>query len=296
MPLDVRPAGLRLRLGVSGHSHAHPHHLRLQASLGVPLQFPAGWALIEHPRHGAMLFDCGYGAAARTAMQRGLRRIYRHVVGACCAPQADPSRVLAGCGLRPEDVRHVVLSHFHPDHVGGLREFASARCIAHADAWKQVREGNRLNHLHAQIWRELLPADLDMRMRLLHPSAQRPLSGALAAFGGGWDLFDDGSVVAFELPGHAAGQLGLALDIEGERVLLVADAFWRREQLDDPRAPPWWTRLLAIRDGRSYVQTLRILRVFRDGNPDAWIIPAHCAATLEAWRSRHRGGVLGMPA
>lgn len=295
MSLEVRPAGLRLRLGVSGHSHAHPRHLRLDTSLGVPLRFPAGWALIEHPLHGAMLFDCGYGAAARTAMQRGLRRIYRLVVGACCAPLADPSQLLAAHGLRAEDVRHVVLSHFHPDHVGGLREFPAVPCIVHADAWKQVREGGRLDHLHAQIWRELLPVDFATRLRLLDPSTRRPLSGALAAFGGGWDLFDDGSVIAFELPGHAAGQLGLALDIEGERVLLVADAFWRREQLDDPRAPPWWTQLLAIRDGRGYVETLEALRLFRDANPDAWIIPAHCAATLDAWRRRHPHGVLEMP-
>ncbi len=181
----------------------------------------------------------------------------------------------------------MVLSHFHPDHVGGLREFPSARCIVHADAWGQVNQGGRLNHLHAQIWRELLPSDLGQRLRLLDASTRQPLAERLAAFGGGWDLFDDGSVIAFALPGHAAGQLGLALDCEGERILLVADAFWRREQLDDPRAPPWLTRVLAIRDGSSYVETLRKLRLFRDANPAAWIIPAHCAATLDAWRRRH---------
>ncbi|MEO6226948.1 MAG: MBL fold metallo-hydrolase [Thermomonas sp.] len=295
MPPDLRPTWLRLRLGVSGHSHAHPRHLGLDANLGVPLRFPAGWALIEHPRHGPILFDCGYGAAARTAMQRGLRSIYRRVVGACCQVQADPSRLLADHGISAAEVRTVVLSHFHPDHVGGLREFSAARCIVHHDAWKQVREGCWLGLLHAQIWRELLPADLEARLRVLDAQNQLPLPGALALFGKGWDLFDDGSVIAFELPGHAAGQLGLSLDIDGERVLLVADAFWRREQLDHPRAPPWWTRLLAIRNGRAYVRTLRTLRRFRDDNPDAWIIPAHCAGTLEAWRQRHPDGVLGMP-
>jgi glyoxylase-like metal-dependent hydrolase (beta-lactamase superfamily II) len=286
---------LRLCLGVSGHSLAHPRHLRLDASLGVRMWFPAGWTLIEHPRHGVVLFDCGYGAAARSAMQRGLRRIYRALVGACCTLHADPSRLLAARGLRAEDVRYVVLSHFHPDHVGGLGEFPSARCIVHAEAWRQVSEGGRLDHLHAQIWRELLPADLADRLRLLDATTQQPLAGALADFGGGWDLFDDGSMVAIELPGHAAGQLGLALDVEGERILLVADAFWRREQLDHPRALPWWTRLLAIRDGRRYADTLRRLRRFRDANPEAWIIPAHCAATLEAWRRRHPDGVLAVP-
>ena len=291
-PLQLRAGGLRLRLGVSGDSHADPRHLRLPASLGRPLRFPAGWALIEHPVHGALLFDCGYGAAARTAMQGGLRRIYRHAIGACCAPGADPSRLLASIGLRAEDVGHVVLSHFHPDHVGGLREFPAAACIAHADAWQQVRDGGRCNHLHSQIWRELLPSDLAARLRLLDGAGKSPLHGALAVFGHGWDLFDDGSLLAFELPGHAAGQIGLALDVGGRRVLLVADAFWRREQLDQLRAPHWWVRLLAIRDARAYDATLQRLRVFRNANPDAWIIPAHCAATLAEWQRAYPDGVL----
>ena len=283
---------VRLRLGVSGESRVHPGHLRLETALGVPMWFPAGWALIEHPLHGPILFDCGYGGAARTAMQSGLRRVYRHVVGACCQPQTDPGQLLAAHGIAVADVRTIVLSHFHPDHVGGLREFPAARCMAHVDAWRQVRDGGRFNHLHAQIWRELLPADFTARLQVLDDRMQVAMPGALAVFGNGWDLFGDGSVLAFSLPGHAAGQIGLALTSGGARILLVADAFWRREQLDDPRAPHWWVRLLAIRDPRAYANTLRLLRRFRHENPDAWIIPAHCAATLADWQCAYPEGVL----
>ena len=44
---------------------------------------PSGWALVELRDHGVILFDCGYGAPARTAMRRGIRRIYRYLPGAC---------------------------------------------------------------------------------------------------------------------------------------------------------------------------------------------------------------------
>jgi glyoxylase-like metal-dependent hydrolase (beta-lactamase superfamily II) len=226
-------------------------------------------------------------------MQSGWRWLYRKVIGACAPSHGDPSRLLAAHGFEADQGRSIVLSHFHPDHVGGLREFPAAQCIVHADAWRQVRDGGRFNHLHAQIWRELLPADFGARLRALEPSGQRALPGALAMFGDGWDLFDDGSVIAFPLPGHAAGQLGLALTIDGKCVLLVADAFWRREQLDDPRPPPWWVRLLAIADTSAYVDTLERLRRFRSAEPLAWIIPAHCAATLLDWQRAHPGGVIG---
>ncbi|MDQ3160268.1 MAG: MBL fold metallo-hydrolase [Pseudomonadota bacterium] len=278
---------------MSGHSFADPRHLRLPRALGQPMSFPAGWAVIQHPLHGIVLFDCGYGAAARTAMQRGLRRVYRSVIGACCLPGADPASVLAAANLSPADVRHVVLSHFHPDHVGGLREFPAAACFAHADAWRQVRDGGRLNHLHAQIWRELLPEDLGSRINLLESGCAVALQGAMAVFGHGWDLFGDGSLVAFPLPGHAEGQVGLALEVEGELVLLVADAFWRREQLEQVRAPHWWVRLLAIRDAKAYADTLRKLCWFRQERPDAWIIPSHCAATMVDWHRAHPAGLLG---
>ncbi|RNF86145.1 MBL fold metallo-hydrolase [Lysobacter psychrotolerans] len=322
-----------MALGVSGHSHADPRHLGLAAQ-GAPMRFPAGWALLQHPVHGAVLFDCGYGAAARTAMQRGLRRVYRQVIGACCEVHEDPARLLAARGLRAEDIALIVISHFHPDHVGGLREFGNARLVVHGDGWRQVRRGGFLRLLHAQIWRELLPADIEQRLQLLEPSQARALPDGLEAFGAGWDLFGDGSVHVLDLPGHALGQVGVAVCVDragdssaadpadrsgpgsaavqydgaGEaagatessradarastRVVLAADAFWRREQLGDARPLPWWTRLLAVHDSAAYEDTLSRLRAFRAACPDAWIIPAHCADTIAAWEHRHPASVL----
>lgn len=318
------PTSIRLALGISGHSHADPRHLGLAAQ-GAPMRFPAGWALLQHPVHGAVLFDCGYGAAARTAMQRGLRRVYRQVIGACCQVHEDPARLLAARGLRAEDITLIVISHFHPDHVGGLREFANARLVVHGDAWRQVCRGGFLRLLHAQIWRELLPADIEQRLQLLEPSQAQALPDGLDVFGAGWDLFGDGSVHVLDLPGHALGQVGVAVRVDGAtgparrasptsvaaecdgageagasgavacastRVVLAADAFWRREQLGDARPLPWWTRLLAVHDSVGYHDTLSRLRAFQATCPDAWIIPAHCADTIAAWEQRHPASVL----
>lgn len=285
-------ARVALSLGVSGHSCASPRHLGLGS--GPALRFPAGWALIEHPRHGAVLFDCGYGAAARAAMRRSLRRIYRHAIHACSAAHTDAASLLRQRGLRCEDIGTVVLSHFHPDHIGGLAPFANARFVVHAAAWRQVERGGWFGLLHAQIWKELLPADFVARLQLLDERGRRGLDGDLATLGGeGWDLFGDGSLFALPLPGHARGQIGLALRThDGERAILAADAFWRREQLDLGLDLPWLTRLLAMDDASVYRDTLRRLTRFRDTHPGAWLIPAHCAQTLAEWRRRHPSAVL----
>lgn len=279
---------LRLSLGVSGHSHAYPQLVGVGTLPRGRTAFPAGWTLIEHETQGWILFDCGYGACARTAMRSGLRWVYSQVVGVCCPAHGDASALLAARGIAASDISLVVISHFHPDHVGGLRAFSAARFVAHADAWRTMCRGP-LARLHAQVWRELLPDDFESRLQLLEAFGSVALEGDIASFGRGHDLLGDGSISVLPLPGHAAGQIGLALRVEGERVLLVADAFWRREQLDSPRSLPWITRLLATHRNADYERTITALRKFRDANPQAWIIPAHCAATFVDWQRAHPG-------
>ncbi|GAB6195232.1 MBL fold metallo-hydrolase [Lysobacter xanthus] len=281
----------RIRLGVSGHSHVDPRLAGLPHDAPGREAFPAGWALIEHPRHGRLLFDCGYGRPARDAMRRGLRRVYRHVLGACCPEAGDAATLLEACGIVPGTIDWIVVSHFHPDHVGALREFPNARFVADARAWGTVRRGP-LARLHAQVWRELLPDDMPARLRLLGPVDRRLLEGDLASLGHGVDLFGDGEVVTIDLPGHADGQLGLALRHGDERVLLVADAFWKDAQLDAPLPLSWLARRLATHAPIAYEATLDRLRQFRGESPKAWIIPSHCNRTLAAWRSRHPDDVL----
>lgn len=284
-----------LTLAASGHSCADPRHLGFEA--GPAMRFPAGWALIEHPVQGAILFDCGYGPSARAAMRGGLRWIYRRAIHACSSAHTDAGQLLRQRGIDAGQVRLVVISHFHPDHIGGLDQFRRARFVAHADAWNHLRELSWFGLLHAQIWKELLPDDFAARLQLLDEHGRRPLPVDWSGLGEGWDLFGDGSLHVVALPGHARGQIGLAVRTgDGERVVLAADAFWRREQLDREQALPWLTQRLAMDDATAYLDTVRRLARFRDSHPGAWVIPSHCADTLAAWRQRHPSAVLDQAA
>jgi glyoxylase-like metal-dependent hydrolase (beta-lactamase superfamily II) len=278
-------------LGVSGHSHVDPRLARLPYGGPGRHAFPAGWALIEHEVHGPILFDCGYGAPARDAMERGLRRVYRHALGVCCPVAGDAVTLLQRRGIEARAVRWIVVSHFHPDHVGGLRAFPNARFIVHARARALLTRG-ALARLHAQAWRELLPDDFDARTRLLDREDFVALGGDLAGLGAGVDLFGDGSIVAIELPGHAEGQVGVATRHGEARVLLVADALWQDAQLDAPRPVSWLVRRLAIHASDEYAETLGRLGRFRDAHPDAWIIASHCSRTLERWAACYPDAVL----
>lgn len=135
------------------------------------------------------------------------------------------AEAIRGLGHRPEQVRRVVLTHFHEDHVGGAAEVASwsgAEICAHrADAPFIRGEAAGPPPVLAADWeRELfrqvtsgLPAEPVAPVRV-----DRELDdGDLLDFGGG------ARVVA--VPGHTPGSL--ALHLPGPGVLLTGDAVAR---------------------------------------------------------------------
>ncbi len=100
-------------------------------------RFPAGVGLLEG--HGRIvLFDTGYAPRYRPVMQCTLPH---RLLTRALAPVVTPSAadLLAARGIAPEAVTDVFVSHFHTDHVGGLRDFPHARFHAHPEALRPVR-------------------------------------------------------------------------------------------------------------------------------------------------------------
>lgn len=92
-----------------------------------------------------VLFDTGNGALPREYEQLSKR-----------LPPGQTAARLAAAGYRPEDIDVIVLTHGHPDHIGGLTEggkpvFPNARYVfgaAEFDFWKRgenVREARKFN-------------------------------------------------------------------------------------------------------------------------------------------------------
>ncbi|KUJ73701.1 MBL fold metallo-hydrolase [Ruegeria marisrubri] len=116
---------------------------------------------------------------------------------------------LAGAGVSPEDIDIVVLTHMHPDHIGGMTTkdaptFPNARYVTAAaeyDFWSAQEEGNRVGDMVAA---KVTPfAD---KMSFIEDGGQ-VASGvtAMAAFG------------------HTPGHMVYHLESGGQRLILTAD-------------------------------------------------------------------------
>ena len=84
------------------------------------VDFPALFLALRHPREGWILVDTGYGDRFVAATQSFPQRFYRWVTPA--TPAGTTSALLAAAGIPPAEIRHVIVTHFHADHVGGIAE------------------------------------------------------------------------------------------------------------------------------------------------------------------------------
>lgn len=131
---------------------------------------------------------------------------------------------LARIGVRPEQIGYVGISHYHFDHVGQAAEFAHARLVIGAGDIAALRNRG---------------TNLEQEAGALRPWLEG--GGRVVEARGDLDLFEDGSVVVLNLPGHTPGHHGLLVRLASGPVLLSGDTYHFTGQVARRGVPPFNT-------------------------------------------------------
>lgn len=259
-----------------------PEKLAMRSASWRPFAFPALFAYIEHSTFGNILFDTGHSHRFFDETSRFPLQIYRWLTRVTHLPHQDAASQLRAFGVDPADINHIVISHFHADHIGSLRDFPNATFIYLKKAYEAVHGLNRFLALKAGFLPGLIPHDFKRRSSFLDERPLLPLSPSYFPFRFGYSLFnDDDRIIAVELPGHAEGQVGLFLHVsEEQKVFLVADACWNSLAYLN-LTPPHPLSFLIMANQSKYQETLVNIHTLNKQSPHIKIIPSHCRSTWE---------------
>lgn len=257
-----------------------PEHLAISGGRWKTIHFPAMFALLQHPTFGPMIFDTGYSYRFFDETKKFPKRLYRWMTPVTLHEEDLLVNQLAAFGIRPQDVSHVFISHFHADHVGSLQDLSWSRFVYMPHAFSYLRNLPPADDMKYAFLRGLIPTDFDSRSHEVDMTKPILLAEEYAPFKTGFDLLGDKSIIGVELPGHALGQMGIfAREESGKLFFFVADAAWLKQAIVENR-PPHKIADLLFPDPEAYRETLGNLHSYHLTHPDTIVIPSHCDETI----------------
>lgn len=216
------------------------------------ITYPVPVFIIEHPR-GLVAIDTGLHPDLSTSTARlgALAPFF----GVHLPPDrsATIGPQLLDAGFDPDAVRHVVVTHLHFDHVGGLVELPNARIVVQAAEWAARNDHDMVSSGAYN------PADVDLGHDRFEIT-------------GDHDLFGDGTVTCLLTDGHTVGHQSVRVRTETETFVICGDCCYLRRTLVDEHLPPFGVdrdrQLAAVR--RMATEKSRGATLLFGHDPDQW--------------------------
>jgi 4-pyridoxolactonase len=211
----------RVALLDGGELYAKEYQMFWGVASEAPAVLPCYGVLIDH-QDGLFLFDTGFDL--------------QHFMDAFGTKGAHASQTsdqtvpgqLSLLGLRPDDITHVINSHYHLDHCGGNIHCRNAKTICHACELEAA--------LAPQPFEVSGYADRSFLPQVEGPPTLDIYTPYFETLRGDQEIA--AGIHLFETPGHTAGHYSLMVRLPGRRpMLFTGDACYAQRGLDRMAMP-----------------------------------------------------------
>lgn len=278
--MSINKVKLSLKLLTAGYCK-HAELVTIRGGSMRQAIYPAGFAYMRHPVHGVVLWDTGYARRFYEHTTSLPYSIYARVTPVFFKDEESAVNQLANHGIKAEEVNYIIISHFHADHIAGLRDFPKATFICSKQGYNAVRNLAGLAAVRRGYIPSLLPDDFEARSVMLDDEYSIALPEDFP-YRTGIDVFGDGSMICVDISGHATGQWGMFVETEQYPYFLCADAVWSSQAYRENR-PPHPIAGLIMPNRKQYEDSFERIVRLHQLQPQLRIIPSHCREVWERW-------------
>lgn len=235
----------------------------------------ASGVFVRHPRGGDFLVDSGNSShfASEIAPMSIEKRLLLHLAVGQVLPTLTMPAAIIAAGAKPADLKAVLITHLHLDHLGGAMDLAPQLPI-----WTSAEELEFAKKARGTL--DGVPAQMDVLATRGRGIAFQ--KRAYEVFDESADLFGDGSVVVVKLPGHTPGSLGVFLNISAtRRLFLIGDAASELVEVEQGLTKHGISRVTDFNKTLA-ATTVALLQQLHEQDPGLLVIPAHDRAAFES--------------
>jgi N-acyl homoserine lactone hydrolase len=222
--------------------------------VGTDITVPVMFFLVKHD-DSWIAFDTGNNALAAKDPEAAIGKFLAGLFKPVMSPDEEFQVQIKKLGLTPKDIKAVIVSHHHFDHAGAIDDFKDTG----VPVYFQKKE-------LAFVKEAQQTKDYKTFTALDNPAQVKQLN--IKEVEGVFDVFGDGTVVAFPAPGHTVGLQSLLVKYEnGKTFVLTSDALYTMENLEGNILPG------TVANPDSIMQTFDMFRAMR--YLGATIVPEH---------------------
>jgi len=221
--------------------------------------------LVRHPK-GDFLIDTGFGKNIEEHFQK-MPWSFRAVTNYRFTRSA--SLQLEGINYDRKQLRGIILTHAHWDHVSGVQELYDTPVWVNPDERKFIENGGMLT----RVIREF---------PLTNYYEYSFDGGPYLGFEKSLDVHGDGSIVIVPAPGHTPGSVIVFLTLANKtRYAMIGDLAWQNEGVLERAERSWFFRKMADQNHEEVRQNLLRMNALVKRFPDLILVPAHEARGYE---------------